>query len=150
MSHSFVSQLIHCVFSTKERRTMITPELQTRLFPYFGGIARENKMKLISAGGVEDHVHLLISLPKTVDIAKTMQLIKGGSSKWIHDTFSEHRSFEWQEGYGAFSISISDKERTIAYIDNQPVHHKKQDFKTEFLSFLDKHEIEYDEKYVFD
>jgi putative transposase len=150
MSHSFVSQLVHCVFSTKERRSMITPELQTRLFPYLGGIARENKMKLISAGGVEDHVHLLISLPKTIDIAKAMQLVKGGSSKWIHDTFSEHRLFEWQEGYGAFSISISDKERTIAYIDNQPIHHRKQDFKTEFLSFLDKHEIEYDEKYVFD
>jgi putative transposase len=150
MSHSFVSQLLHCVFSTKERRSLITPELQTRLFPYLGGIAREHKIKLICAGGVEDHVHLLISLPKIVDIAKAMQLIKGGSSKWIHDTFSEYRSFEWQEGYGAFSIGISDKERTTRYINDQAIHHQRQDFKTEFLSFLDKHQIEYDGRYVFD
>lgn len=141
---------MHCVFSTKERRSLITPELQSRLFPYIGGIARENKMKLISAGGVEDHVHLLISLPKTLAISKALQLIKGGSSKWIHDTFAEHRLFEWQEGYGAFSIGIGDKARTINYINNQAVHHERQDFKTEFLAFLDKHEIEYDLQYVFD
>jgi len=150
MAHSFVSQLMHCVFSTKERRPMITPELQTRLFPYIGGITRENKMKLVAAGGVEDHVHLLISMPKTLDIAKAMQLIKGGSSKWIHDTFAEHRLFEWQEGYGAFSIGISDKNRTVDYINNQAEHHRRQDFKTEYLSFLEKHEIEYDLRYVFD
>ncbi len=115
-----------------------------------GGIARENKMKLISAGGVEDHVHLLLSMPKTVDISKAMQLIKGGSSKWVHDTFSEHRMFEWQEGYGAFSIGVNDKERTIDYINRQAEHHKRRDFKTEFLIFLDKNEVEYDKKYVFD
>jgi len=129
---------------------MITPELQTRLFPYIGGIARENKVKLISAGGIEDHVHLLISLPKTLEIAKAVQSIKGGSSKWIHDTLAEHRMFEWQEGYGAFSIGISEKDRTINYINNQPEHHRRQDFKTEYLSFLDKHEIEYDLRFVFD
>src|SRR4051812_24725525 len=99
MSHSYVSQLMHCVFSTKERRPLITSDLQEQLFPYMGGIARQNKMKLISAGGVEDHVHLLISLPKTLDIAHAVQLIKGGSSKWIHDEFADQRSFSWQEGY---------------------------------------------------
>ena len=83
-------------------------------------------------------------------ISKAMQLIKGGSSKWIHDTFPEHRLFEWQEGYGAFSISISEKTRTMRYIDNQAAHHRKIDFKTEFISFLDIHEIEYDLQYVFD
>ena len=141
---------MHCVFSTKERRPMITPELQSRLIPYMGGIARENKMKLIHVGGVDDHEHLLLSLPKTISISKGMQLIKGGSSKWIHDTFPEHRLFEWQEGYGAFSISSSEMERTIRYIENQPEHHKKQDFKSEFLSFLDVHKMEYDIRYVFD
>ena len=150
MSHSFISQLSHCVFSTKERRPMITPELQPRLFQYIGGIARENKIKLLAAGGVDDHVHLLISMPSTISISKAMQLIKGGSSKWIHETFSEHRLFEWQEGYGAFSIGISDVERTTEYINHQPEHHKKMDFKTEFLAFLKKHEIEYDERYIFD
>jgi putative transposase len=150
MSHSYVNNLLHCVFSTKERRPLITPDLQTRLFPYMGGIARENKMKLISAGGVDDHVHLLISIHKTIGISKAMQLIKGGSSKWIHETFSEHRLFEWQEGYGAFSIGVSEVPRTVDYINGQAEHHRKQDFKSEFLGFLQKHEIEYDIRYVFD
>ena len=150
MSHSYVSNLLHCVFSTRERLPMISPKLQTRLFPYIGGIARENKMKLVSAGGIEDHVHLLISMPRTIGISKAMQLIKGGSSKWIHDTFNEHRLFKWQKGYGAFSIGISEVSRTVNYINRQAEHHKVKDFKTEFVGFLKKHEIEYDERYVFD
>ena len=129
---------------------MITPELQARLFQYIGGIARENKIKLLAAGGVDDHVHLLISMPSTISISKAMQLIKGGSSKWIHETFPEHRLFEWQQGYGAFSIGIGDIERTINYINNQAEHHGKMDFKIEFRAFLKKHGIEYDERYIFD
>ena len=81
--HSFVSCLMHCVFSTKERRKLITPELQERLYPYLGGIARENKMKALSIGGVEDHVHALLSIPSTLSIAKAVQLLKGNSSKWF-------------------------------------------------------------------
>ncbi|MCI0487154.1 MAG: IS200/IS605 family transposase [Blastocatellia bacterium] len=150
MPHSFTSQLMHCVFSTKERRPLIDPELQQRLWPYMGGIARENKMKALSVGGTEDHVHLLVSLPSTLSIAKAMQLIKGGSSKWVHDTFPRHRAFAWQEGYGAFSIGISDVKRTIAYIENQAEHHRRIDFKEEFLMFLKKHGIEYDERYIWD
>lgn len=150
MAHSFVNQLLHCVFSTKERRPLITLDLQQRLYPYLGGIARENKMKLIATGGVADHVHLLISLPSTLSTSKAMQLIKGGSSKWVHDTFSEHRLFEWQEGYGAFSIGVGDVSRTIDYINNQAEHHKRMDFKTELLAFLRKNGIEYDEHHVFD
>jgi REP element-mobilizing transposase RayT len=141
---------MHCVFSTKERRPFITPILQERLFPYMGGIARQNKMKLISIGGIADHIHLLLSLSKTMDIAHAMQLIKGGSSKWIHDEFADQRSFQWQEGYGAFSIGVSDVERTVRYIESQAEHHNQKDFKTEFLSFLKAHHIEYDERYVFD
>lgn len=150
MAHTYTSQLMHCVFSTKERRTMITPGLQERLWPYLGGIARENKMKLLSVGGVADHVHLLLSLPATLSISKAMQLLKGGSSKWIHDTFPEHHLFSWQEGYGAFSIGISDVGRTMAYIETQALHHQTRDFKAEFLSFLKKHGIEYDERYIWD
>jgi putative transposase len=93
MGHSYVSALFHCVFSTKERRRLITPELQDRLWPYLGGIARENKMLALAVGGVEDHVHILLSLPSTVDIAKAMQLLKGSSSKWIHDTFTNLNDF---------------------------------------------------------
>ena len=129
---------------------MITPLLQPRLYAYIGGIARKNKMKLLAIGGIEDHIHLLLSLSKTTDIAKAMQLIKGGSSKWVHDEFPEHRLFEWQEGYGAFSIGVSEVDRTIRYINNQAQHHRKKDFVAEFVSFLDVHSIEYVLKHVFD
>jgi REP element-mobilizing transposase RayT len=97
---SYVSAYYHCVFSTKERRPLIPPTLQDRLWPYLGGIARENDMKASEIGGMPDHIHMLISLPSTLTIAKGMQLIKGGSSKWIHDTFPEHRLFGWQVKYG--------------------------------------------------
>jgi REP element-mobilizing transposase RayT len=129
---------------------MITPRLQSRLFPYMDGMMRRKKIKLLTAGGIEDHVHLLISMPSAIDIAKAMQLIKGGSSKWIHENFPEHQLFEWQEGYGAFSIGVGDIDRTKLYIENQAEHHQRMDFKTEFMSFLDKNQIEYDERYVFD
>jgi REP element-mobilizing transposase RayT len=148
MSHTYVSQLMHCVFSSKERREIITPELQTRLWPYLGGIARENNMKALAIGGVEDHLHMLLSLPATLSTSKAIQLIKGGSSKWIHDAFPQHRTFAWQEGYGAFSIGISDVDRTIAYIENQATHHRKRGFKEEFLGFLRRHGIQYDERYL--
>ena len=150
MSHTYNSQLHHCVFSTKERQSLITPELTVRLYPYIGGIARENKMKLYTAGGVSDHVHLLLSLPSTLSISKAMQLIKGGSSKWIHETFPDHRFFEWQQGYGSFTIGIGDIQRTESYIKNQARHHEKIDFKAEFIEFLERHGIDYDERYVFD
>jgi putative transposase len=150
MSHTFVNSLHHCVFSTKERRPLITPALQIRLFRYIGGIARANNFKILAAGGVDDHVHLLISMPSTISVSKAMQLIKGGSSKWIHEMFAEHRDFEWQEGYGAFSIGIGDVRRTVNYINNQAEHHGKMNFKTEFRAFLNKHGIIYDERYIFD
>ena len=87
MGHSFTSSLFHCVFSTKGRRLLITEDLRLRLWPYMGGIARDNRMKALTIGGVEDHVHLLLSLPSTLAIAKAIQLIKGGSSFWVHENF---------------------------------------------------------------
>jgi REP element-mobilizing transposase RayT len=150
MPQSFCSALFHCVFSTKERRQLITPKLQESLWPYLGGIARENRMTALAIGGVEDHLHILLSLPSTLDVAKSMQLIKGGSSKWIHDTFPEHRSFAWQSGYGAFSIGVSQVDDTIAYISSQKKHHRRRTFQDEFLAFLNKHRIEYDPRYIWD
>jgi len=149
MPHSYVSNLMHCVFSTKERLPLITPELELRLWPYLGGIARENKIKAIAIGGTTDHVHALLSLPATMGFAKAVQLIKGGSSKWIHDTFHEHRKFGWQEGYGAFSVSSSQVDKTIAYIKRQKEHHRKRSFQDEFIDLLDRHGIEYDPRYIF-
>jgi putative transposase len=148
MSHSYISSLFHCVFSTKDRRKTITSDLEERLWKYMGGIARENKMKALQIGGVEDHVHLLLSLPSTIAVSKAMQLIKGGSSKWIHDTFPQHQDFEWQEGYGAFSVGISQVDDTKLYIVNQHEHHRTKTFQEEFIAFLERHGIEYDPRYV--
>ena len=145
---SYVSSYIHCVFSTKERRQLITSELRERLWPFLGGIARQNKMKAIEIGGVEDHVHILLSLPATMAVAKAMQLIKGGSSKWIHETFPNQFGFAWQEEYGAFSVSMSQLDKTAAYIRGQKVHHQKKTFQEEFLALLKRHQIEYDERYL--
>lgn len=149
MPHSYVSNLMHCIFSTKERMPLIDATLEARLWPYIGGIARENKMRALAIGGTSDHVHTLLSLPATMNVAKAVQLIKGGSSKWVHDTFHEHRKFAWQNGYGAFSVSASQLDRTIAYINRQEEHHRKRTFEEEFIAFLDKHGVEYDRRYVF-
>jgi len=104
MAHSYTKILIHYVFSTKNREKIMTAPLQERLWAYMGGIANGNNMKTLAIGGIEDHVHLLISLPVTLSISKAIQLIKGGSSKWVHDTFPDHNEFKWQEGYGAFNF----------------------------------------------
>src|ERR1051325_3706137 len=147
---SYISSYHHCVFSTKERRPFITPALRERLWPFLGGVARQNGMTAVEIGGVEDHVHVLLSLPSTVSIAKALQLIKGGSSKWVHDTFPEHRLFGWQIKYGSFSVRVSQLDKLIEYIPDQPNHHRKMTFQEEFLALLKKHRIQYDERYLWD
>jgi REP element-mobilizing transposase RayT len=136
---------MHCVFSTKERRPFLTPEIRQRLWPYLGGIARENDMKALVVGGVADHVHLLLSLPTTLSISKAMQLLKGNSSKWLRERFPELRTqnFAWQEGFGAFSISISGVPETTRYIQKQEEHHRQKGFCEELEMFLQKHGCEY-------
>jgi putative transposase len=146
--HSYISSLFHCVFSTKDRRPAITSEIEERLWKYMGGIARENKFKALQIGGIEDHVHLLLSLPATLSISKALQLIKGGSSKWVHDTFPSHNDFQWQEGYGAFSVGISQIGDTTRYIANQREHHRTKTYQEEFLAILKRHGIEYDPRYI--
>ena len=148
MPHSYSSSLFHVVFSTRERRTAIHPDFREKLWAYVGGIARKNGMKAIAVGGTSDHLHILLSVPATMALAKAVQLIKGGSSKWVHDHYPQHRSFAWQEGYGAFSVGISQVDATVAYILNQERHHKRRTFQEEFIAFLKKHKIEYDPRYV--
>jgi putative transposase len=97
-----------------------------------------------------DHVHVLLSMPSTVAIANAIQLVKGGSSKWVHDASPEHRDFAWQEGYGAFSIGIAQVEGTIQYIQSQAEHRRTKTFQDEFLAFLKKHKTEYDERHIWD
>ena len=143
--HSFSSSLHHCVFATKGREPVLTPHLRERLWPYLGGIARENGMKALAIGGAADHVHVLLSLPATASVAKAMQLLKGNSSKWIHETFPQLRSFSWQEGYGAFSIGVSGIEETRAYIRNQEEHHRTRTFREEVIMFLQRHGLAFDD-----
>ena len=147
---SYVSSYWHCVFSTKERSPQITPDLRERLWPFLGGIARQNQMKAIEVGGMPDHIHIWLSLPSTLAIAKAVQLIKGGSSKWVHDTFPEHALFRWQVKYAAFGVSVSLLDKTIQYIKNQELHHRKMTFQEEFLALLNKHRIDYDERYLWE
>lgn len=143
--HSFNSSLHHCVFATKKRESWWTPEIRERLWPYLGGIARENDMKALAIGGVADHVHILLSLSGTMSISKAMQLLKGNSSKWIHETFPALRAFAWQEGYGAFSIGISGIEETRAYIAAQEEHHRTRTFREEVIAFLQRHGLPFND-----
>ena len=127
---------------------MLTPEIRERLWPYLGGIARQNGLRAMCVGGVADHVHLLLSLSTTVAISKAIQLIKAGSSAWIHQSFPKLRNFSSQQGYGAFSVGMSQLPETIRYIEQQPEHHRTQTFQEEYLSILRKHEMPFDEKYL--
>jgi putative transposase len=118
MSHTYCSRLYHCVFSTKDRRPIIPLDLKDRLWPFLAGIARMNKFKALAVGGMPDHAHLLLSLPMTMPPPKAIQLIKGGSSKWINDHL-ERRTFAWQDGYAAFTIGISQVQATVRYINTR-------------------------------
>lgn len=146
MPHTYSQNYLHVVFSTKERRKLITKDFQPKLWSYMAGIARNNDFLVLANGGMEDHTHLLIQLPATLALAKAVQLLKGGSSKWV----GEHgREFSWQEGYGAFSVSKSNMSTVVKYIANQETHHRKITFEDEFIALLEKHGIEYDPRYVF-
>jgi REP element-mobilizing transposase RayT len=146
--HAFSSCLIHCVWSTKHREPYLNPDVQERLWPYLGGIAKQNQMKAFAIGGMSDHVHILASLPSIISVAKAVQLLKGNSSKWIHETFPRLRSFEWQEGYGAFSIGVSGVDETKAYIRKQKEHHRHRPFRDELAAMLRKHGLEYKEPFL--
>ena len=148
MSHSYVCNRVHAIFSTKERRRHVNGDLQPRLYAFISTVARDRGITVLAIGGAEDHIHILLSLPATITLAKALQTLKGVSSKWIHDTFPAKKGFAWQEGYGAFSVSISQIPKTVDYIKNQRQHHKKQSFEEEFLLFLKKHGIEYDPRFV--
>ena len=145
---SYISNLVHFVWGTKERKSRIEPAWQDRLYGYLGGILRNKNAKLMAAGGIDDHVHVFASLPATVTLAEIAGAMKTNSSRWVHENIEGAGQFGWQEGYGAFSVSKSGEERVIQYIQNQPAHHRKQRFQEELLTLLKKHGIEYDERYL--
>jgi REP element-mobilizing transposase RayT len=140
----------HLVFSTKNRLPQITRDLRERLYDYMGGIIKGERGLLFNAGGAEDHIHLLVSLPAQPSVADFLRLIKTDSSKWVDETFEQHRTFAWQTGYGAFSVSRSNDEDVRRYIATQGEHHRRMTFQDEFLEFLRRHEIPFDERFIWE
>ncbi len=118
MANTFTSLHYHVIFSTKHREPWITHDLEERVWKFLGGIARENGMKALLIGGMPDHVHLALALPPAQSVSKALQLLKGGSSKWIKDALPQMRGFAWQDGYGAFTVSKSNLPEVTAYIQN--------------------------------
>jgi REP element-mobilizing transposase RayT len=150
VGHTFTRLLYHAIWSTKDRRPEIDEELQPRLFPYLGGIVKELGGKALSVGGMSDHVHMLMSLPATVAVADALRVVKTNSSRWVHETWPERRRFAWQTGYGAFTVSNSNQETVEGYIARQEAHHRRKTFQEEFLAFLKKHGLEYDERFIWE
>jgi REP element-mobilizing transposase RayT len=150
MPQSFASLHNHIIVSTKNRVAAISPDLQPRLYEYLGGILRAQDGVLLAAGGMPDHVHLLVGLTKEMAVAEAVRLLKSNSSKWIHETFTEHSKFAWQAGYGAFTVSYSNRHQVRKYIAGQVEHHRTRTFQEEFVAFLKRHHIEYDERYLWE
>jgi len=150
MGHTYSNLLFHTIFGTKDRRPLIAEESRQRLYEYMAGIARNEFGRALVIGGVEDHVHGLLSLRTDVPIAEAMRKWKSLSSGWVHKTFPQQQAFAWQSGYAAFSVSHSMTGRVTRYINEQQAHHRKRTFEEEFMAFLDAHGVEYDPKNVWD
>ena len=146
MSHTYAQNVIHVVFSTKDRRKLMPNEFRPKMWAYATGICKKFNILVLAVGGTEDHIHFLIQIPPTLAVAKAVLAIKTNSSRWASE---EGHKFAWQQGYGAFSVSSSIVPTVIRYIQNQEAHHKKMSFDAEFLALLKKHGMEFDSKFVF-
>jgi len=145
---SYTSLKYHIIFSTKERRPLLSANIKPRLVKYIGGIIRKLNGKLLEADGPEDHLHIAAGIHPQTGIADLIRDIKANSSGWIHDTFRQLWDFRWQDGYAAFSVSHSVVPKVIAYIRKQVQHHKTTTFQEELIALLKKHEIDFDERYI--
>jgi REP element-mobilizing transposase RayT len=143
MPHTFTNLLTHIIFSTKDRAPLITDDLKTHLHAYMGGIVRELKGKALIINGTADHVHLLVSASPSLSLSDAMRVLKTNSSRWAHE--ASRAPFSWQSGYGAFSVSQSNMQAVSEYIAHQEEHHRKLTFQEEYVIFLQKHGISYDE-----
>lgn len=148
MANTYSSLFYHIVFSTKNRVPFIKPELENRIWEYVGGVARHHKMTALQIGGIEDHLHALVLAPTTIAPCDIAKHLKGDSSSWIHDEFSELQDFGWQDGYGIFTVSKTNVPSVVRYIQNQRAHHQTHTFEDEYRSFLEKAGVEYDERYL--
>jgi REP element-mobilizing transposase RayT len=144
MGHSYTNLLYHIVFSTRERQSWLDTETSARLYEYLGGAIRSEGGASISLNGCADHIHMLAKLRQDKAMSDVLRAIKANSSGWIHRTFPKLRSFAWQSGYGAFTVSHSQIETVQRYIANQQRHHQRVSFKEEFIALLEAHGVEYD------
>ncbi len=150
MPGTYSQILLHIVFSTKNREPWIAPDIAERLYPYMGGLVRAEKGVLYDINGIEDHVHLYLRWRPDATVSDLMRTVKARSSLWVHQTFPKLGAFAWQEGFSVFTVSKSQEGAVKAYIAGQREHHRKEDFRCELLRMLRLHEIEYDERYVFE
>ena len=148
MANSYRSHYFHLIWSTKSRKKFIVEEIKQRLYEYIGGIARNYQAHLLSIGGTDDHIHLLISLGRLDKYTEIIKNIKSNSSQWIHKNFPKYSDFAWQDGYGSFTVSYSAIADVQNYIANQEKHHKAQSFENEYFELLNRNEIQYEDRYV--
>ena len=150
MASTYTQILLHIVFSTKKRKPLITVAMRERLHPYLGGIIRGRRGVTYQIGGTADHVHILIRWGTEDSLGSLMREVKSESSKWVKQNFPEASHFGWQTGYSAFSVSFSQKKKVVDYILNQETHHRRMDFQEELRKLLKAHEVEFEEKYLWD
>ena len=150
MPQSISYLMIHIIFSTKDRTPVINADIRSGLHAYLAAVTRNMNCECLRVGGVADHVHLAVRLSRTLTMAKFIETLKTSSSKWLKTQSQELTNFAWQRGYGAFSVSPSNLEALLQYIDHQEKHHRTRAFKEEFRTFLTKYGIDYDERYVWD
>ena len=148
MAHTFTNLLTHAVFSTSGRAPSLNEDMRSDVHAYLGGILRELHAVPIAIGGTADHVHLLIGLPADLAVSDCMRVVKTNSSRWIKERWPERRSFAWQGGYGAFSVSESRRSAVIRYIQDQVRHHRLISFQDELRGLLKNHRVEFDERYM--
>ncbi len=150
VSSSYCNLRVHLVWSTKDRKSLIDASWEARLFEYIAGVLRNRKHVLLAGGGTGDHIHLLVGQHPTESVADLVRDLKSNSSAWIHRELPDQKAFGWQIGYGAFSVSKSNEATVFRYVQNQKKHHRTRSFKEEFLDLLIRHEIEFDERYIWE
>jgi REP element-mobilizing transposase RayT len=150
MSGKYLCVNLHFIWSTKSRKRLVDPLWCHRLHSYLGSIALAKNSRIIEVNTQPDHIHLYASMPSTMSIAYYVNALKANSTRWIHETIRNRKWFSWQAGYAAFSVSKSAEKGVIEYIRNQQEHHKRRSFEEELVEFLNRHQIEYDPRYIFD
>ncbi len=150
MAGTYSKLYYHIVFSTKNRQPFITPSIEVELHKYIASVLRGIGGSCVEISGMPDHLHLLAILPPKIAVSDALRDIKANSSKWIHESKPEHMKFAWQDGFSVFTVSKSQVEPVRKYIHEQKQHHAQRDFKNELLGLLERHDIEYDKRYIWD